>query len=996
MAISCYNDCLEATESMDINDNETALVMQHMGEIHYKLNNFEDATKLLLDALELLRSSVDSDGSHHEQTIGLVLLIAQAYTSAKNYKSALDYYKDHIKLLESKVSEGSDVDDDIANSLLAMGNMLAERDDRPDFDAAIEKLVECVDIKKDIYGPEDEQVADAVYKLSAVYEKAEHHNKATESLAEALRIYKMKQNKVGTVKVYHSLARLHSTNATETSGRNAAIECYEEALKIRRQMMSLDDIELATMLYEYATLLCLEEEHETALPLLAEALRIQKSKNGLMHESTVNTILKIAEAQVYLEKFDASLVSLEQVLFIQSNLGEEVEIDHGTFHYLLGTTYLARGESQKAIDAYLESMKRKQEEYSTDSLECAAVSNELGTAYRQVGDFDKATESLVSALRIRKTELGSDSLDYGHSVENLAHIHIAKAKHNQALNCLTEATRVYELFLGDVGEEKMAELLEHKGDAQYELEDFEQSLATFQECLELLDPNVNDESDSQGPSNAYDERTARVHYKMGRVYSKLDDSDGAFESFREAITIYSIVLGKDDLHVGEVMYDVGHLNTSQGSEDNADESMECFNEVIRIYRLHGQEKDAKVADALIQKSSLLLDCEECDEAASLLDDAIAIYKELKSNDAVEIGKAMLLYGRLQESQGKDDESLQAFNEALRIYQLAHGKHGTNANVSIALSNIGILYARKGEFKIAVEKQKQALKNYVAIGGQDHDVADSVFNLANILYDSGEVGEAYKYFKQVLKLYTNLLGENDISVANVQQKLGELYWKRKEVSQSLQSFLHALRICEQEEADDLSEMLASIHRGIADCYYSKGDESRAKDHFAHCLKELKNEFGDNCLEMAEPCHFIGLIYQKDERHEEAMNFHAKALAIYENHYGKGSKECAKSNFQVGKMFLALHKYEECVTQLVNHLETYCQETEVKELVEVYHPLGLAQSKLELYGDSVTSLTKAVTIRSKVLGKIDPKVAETMLDLAKVLEDCGDSDEVRFSA
>ena len=260
-------------------------------------------------------------------------------------------------------------------------------------------------------------------------------------------------------------------------------------------------------------------------------------------------------------------------------------------------------------------------------------------------------------------------------------------------------------------------------------------------------------------------------------------------------------------------------------------------------------------------------------------------------------------------------------------------------------------------------------------------------------DWGKEDEAYQFFQQALKLYIHLLGEEDASVANCQCKLGAIYWNRKDIDSSLDAFRHALRIREQEFEDDDDDMLASIYRGIGYCHFNKGEYDQALDNFAKYIRIQKMELGDDCIEMASPCESIGLIYQKKEKYEEAMHFHSKALLIYEKHHGRGSKKCASSDFQIAKVLLALHKYQECVACLRNHLEIFCEESDSnEEVAEVYHPLGLAQSKLGGYDEASTSLNKALEIRTKLFGNANLKVAETMLDLGKVKEELGDSEEV----
>ena len=159
--------------------------------------------------------------------------------------------------------------------------------------------------------------------------------------------------------------------------------------------MSSDDIELSSMLFDYSTLLCSRNEYKTAMPLLEEALRIQKTKLGLKDVRVAKTLLRIAEVHSDQEKYDASLVCLEQVLFIESSLDEDNGIDLGLCHYLLGVTYLEKNAFEKSISSFLRSMEIKKLMFGPSSVECAAVQNNLGKAYGKIHEFDKAIECLV-------------------------------------------------------------------------------------------------------------------------------------------------------------------------------------------------------------------------------------------------------------------------------------------------------------------------------------------------------------------------------------------------------------------------------------------------------------------------------------------------------------------------------------------------------------------------------------------------------------------------
>ena len=95
-------------------------------------------------------------------------------------------------------------------------------------------------------------------------------------------------------------------------------------------------------------------------------------------------------------------------------------------------------------------------------------------------------------------------------------------------------------------------------------------------------------------------------------------------------------------------------------------------------------------------------------------------------------------------------------------------------------------------------------------------------------------------------------------------------------------------------------------------------------------------------------------------------------------------------------ICTQQYEECISRLRNHLETFFDKThDDEDTAKVYHSLGLAHGKVEEYEQSIASLNKALNIRTKSFGKTSLEVAETLFDLGNVLEDCGDPEEVSLA-
>ena len=807
LAIDSYNNCLVAMQADEsAMDEKSSLVLEKVGEINLlHLKKFEDAAKSFIDAIEIRRRHETEesfeDDVYTNQILHLILQAAKSFTLSHNNENALIYYNEHIDLLDKYLPDEEGL---LADSLLELGNVLSAK---ASDDAAIEKLSDCLDIKLNLYGKDSEDVSDVRYSLAKCHAKCGQNDTATQLFEEALRCYESEGNHQGVCNVYSAIGQMKSSDEN-SSDRTAALECYESALKARRQIVVAHDGESAFLLYEYATLLCQEGKYDVASTHIEEALKIQKRLSGLKDPLVAKVLLTKAQinAKQVPPKHEIALVCLEQVLFIQSSFQEDcIGLDLGLCHSLLGDVYLGQGENQKAIESFNESIKLHLSIGGENSVACAAVHNDLGMAYGREKQFDKAIESLIQALRIRKLKLGNECLEYGQSVYNLARIHVDMEKFDQALNCLNEAVRVFEQF-DDEDSDLLIQAIELKGDCSFEVGDFNASAASFQGCIDALIP----EDDDSGKS--YDrERVACLNCKLGHSYSKIDEYEQAFDSYSQSVKDYVESSGADDLRVADVMYDIGILLVEQDKDALVSKALVCFGEVARIYKDKGRRIHAKVADSLVQKSKILIEQSDHDEATPLLEDALGVYRELSGNDSVEVGQVMMLRGKLHDECENQDDAYRDFKEALRIFQACLGED--DIHVSLALFNLGTIDARKKEHAKAIEQCKQALKIRVKRGDHDRDVADSAFNIATIYDDWGDSDQAFQYYSQCLKLYRELAGDTDTSVGNCHYKLGSIYWARGDVGLSMSNYLDALRIFEQAGDTD-GDVLITLYGGLA--------------------------------------------------------------------------------------------------------------------------------------------------------------------------------------
>lgn len=171
---------------------------------------------------------------------------------------------------------------------------------------------------------------------------------------------------------------------------------------------------------------------------------------------------------------------------------------------------------------------------------------------------------------------------------------------------------------------------------------------------------------------------------------------------------------------------------------------------------------------------------------------------------------------------------------------------------------------------------------------------------------------------------------------------------------------------------------------------------AMEWFLKHIRVLKIHRGEDCLEMAEPCFSVGLIYEKMDKFEEALNFMSKALMLFEKFHGKGSKDCQGCELQIAKVLLALEKYDESLAKFKCYLSQYHkdQSEETADVADAFHRMGQALQGLDKCDEARMFLKKALRASMKIHGNSSLQVAQVLVDLGNIMAKSGSSDEVPF--
>jgi tetratricopeptide (TPR) repeat protein len=266
----------------------------------------------------------------------------------------------------------------------------------------------------------------------------------------------------------------------------------------------------------------------------------------------------------------------------------------------------------------------------------------------------------------------------------------------------------------------------------------------------------------------------------------------------------------------------------------------------------------------------------------LVAEAVELQRQHKEREAIEC--LLEAYRRDLPPEAKIQLHILAGNGFLRLSELREAEshyqqaldaakaRGDREAEAVALDNLGLVYASRGDLDKAEERHGKALAIQEEIGnrrGQAHDLG----NLGLVYFHRGEMDKAEEHHKKALAVAEEV-GDRHVQ-ANQLGNLGLVYFHRGEMDKAEEHLKMAL--ANQEEIGDRSGQANQLgNLGLV--YASRGDLDKAEEHHKKSVAILE-EIG-NRLGQAQVLGNLGNVYGGRSDLDKAEEYYNKALAIHE--------------------------------------------------------------------------------------------------------------------
>lgn len=503
-ALSLYDRVLSYRATADgIKSERYAATLHNIGRVLCDLKNFKGAEQALTEACAIYQELFGEGNLKYADSLGLLGSVYRDLNlfdeAEASFKSALLAYREHVFNHERNSwlpAEGTLPPDQPNESplstvahILADAAMLFMLQDQLDRAAAF--LEEALDIRRFLYSKHAKfkpMIAQTLSKLAEIKRAlnditfAEMYiNECVEICVETLgrdspataaaisskgNVLAVKQQFVEAKKCYEEAATTYAMAFGKTNplvglemihiGRMqemsndfvAADNSYIKAIEISTQALGADNVQVADALQFRASLCIRKMDHQSAIPMLREAIRIRGAKD------TPDPAL----AALY-HKLGDALASLHD---------PEAEAQ-----------FLQAVETHRQIAAFGKTDKSKE----IHELMATDVLDDLGLHYVQFKHYDRARECFEEALEYRKKVYGEIHPTIGYSHSNLSVMYMGEEKYDKCEKECLDALAVYEKVTGDTW---MA-----VGDVRMQLGQCYRMMKKYDSALEHLEKALN-------------------------------------------------------------------------------------------------------------------------------------------------------------------------------------------------------------------------------------------------------------------------------------------------------------------------------------------------------------------------------------------------------------------------------------------------------------------------------------------------------------------------
>jgi tetratricopeptide (TPR) repeat protein len=456
----------------------------------------------------------------------------------------------------------------------------------------------------------------------------------------------------------------------------------------------------------------------------------------------------------------------------------------------LGICYFDRGEWQRSLHMYEESLPYIKEHVLKNSDTLRVTLNSLGIVYSKLGNYSKSFENYKLALQIAEEK--KDSLAMSVIYNNMALNH-ARSGHFEKCDSYFDFSekiilnRIYNFS----DSARLINLYNSKAFVYELIKRYDKAKEEYAKCYDFYEiPRAKKKYHKQ-----YIENSASFAF----VLIQLGDFQFAEKVIKNAIESCSTNTNFSWHDLSQLYLNSALLkNYMDAPFSDLENYLDTANNIIKE---HIATSDPIRAELLIDKAQILLDHGKFKEVKSLIDSVKIIQNKAYGKESIFSISRLILESSYLRKDAHLEEAILVLEEARNIITQKIGNECLEYGEILYI--LGQIHSEMGEFKKAEEELEEAQKIILNLVGAEHFLNADILNAIGVLnYKLGESKQASLYIHESLSLRKKIFGEQHKKYASSLNNLGVLFSENKQYDSTLFYYSRALAIFKLNHSNDI--------------------------------------------------------------------------------------------------------------------------------------------------------------------------------------------------
>jgi tetratricopeptide (TPR) repeat protein len=300
---------------------------------------------------------------------------------------------------------------------------------------------------------------DLIYLYGTILYKNGNHKKAIIFYQKCLEIKEniFGRNNPDVAAFLNNLGNIYSA----LGDYQRAIIYSREALEIMERVLGKNHPDIAAFLNNLGNCHGSLGNYLKAIEYHKKTLEIQKKIFGRNHFHISMSLNNLANDHNSLKDYPKAIEYLTESLAIQKKIFSKNHPNIAMSLNNLGNAHDCLGDYLKAIKYHKQALEIRERIFGRNNPEVAVSLNNLGITYGSLGDYSKAIEYLTEALEIREGIFGKNNPDIAISLNNIGNAHYFLENHQKAIECFKKASEIqptifdknhpfYQIIIGNI------------------------------------------------------------------------------------------------------------------------------------------------------------------------------------------------------------------------------------------------------------------------------------------------------------------------------------------------------------------------------------------------------------------------------------------------------------------------------------------------------------------------------------------------------------------